>query len=119
MSDLLFAGARAALAAVDKAIDSLEARYSAARAAIDKANAEQGERAAELAAHKAHLAELTMSQVAEQEARRRDIANRENAVATREREVEEKDQRLTARERTLESRLSDLSARIHSHGHAA
>jgi chromosome segregation ATPase len=113
----IFAGARATLAAAGQALDQLEARYSAARAATDKANAEQGERAAELAAHKAHLAELTMRQLAEQETRRREIANRENAVGERERIVEEKDQRLIARERTLESRLADLSARIH--GHAA
>jgi hypothetical protein len=107
----IFAGARASLAAAGAAIDQAEARYSAARAATDRANVEQGERAAELAAHKAALAELTMRQVAEQEARRREIANRENAVGEREREAEAKVKWATEHEATISRRAADLAQR--------
>jgi chromosome segregation ATPase len=117
MTDLLFAGARTALAAAGEAIDRLQERYSAAKAATDKANAEQGERAAEIDAHKKRLAELTMRQTAEMEARRQEIANRENVVGAREREVEEKARRAEARMRDAENRAADLSNRLH--GHAA
>jgi chromosome segregation ATPase len=117
MSDLLFAGARSALAAVDKALDALEQRYAAARSAVDKANAEQGERAREIDAHKKHLAELTMAQTAEMEARRRELAGRESAVAEREKAADEKFQRAEAQMRAVEHRAADLSNRLH--GHAA
>jgi chromosome segregation ATPase len=117
MSELIFAGVRSGLAAVSAALDSLEQRYTAARAATDKANAEQGERAAELAAHKAALAELTLRQRNEQEARRRELASRESALAEREKAAEEKAQRAEAQMRMAEMRAADLSNRLH--GHAA
>jgi hypothetical protein len=111
MSDLLFAGARTALAAAGAAIDRLQERYSAAKAATDKANAEQGERTAEIDAHKKRLAELTMRQTAEMEARRRELANRENAVGEREREAERKVKWATEHEATISRRAADLAQR--------
>jgi DNA repair protein RadC len=112
MSEPSISAARGILANADRLLVQLENQLEHVKAANDRATQEAAGHAAEKAAHQKALSDLTAKQVAEHEARRREISNRESALVVAQREVQAERQRIAARERDVERRAADLGNRL-------
>lgn len=64
------------------------------------------------AAHEKHLSAMTSRQVAEHEARKKELAAQSAELAERERNLEAESRRVYDRERWVEQRAADLSNRL-------
>jgi chromosome segregation ATPase len=104
--------ARGILKTADSWLERAERQLAEVQAEIDTANRKKGELAEERQAHEKALADLTAKQVAEHEARIKEISVRESALAVAQREVQAERQRVAARERDVERRAADLGNRL-------
>jgi septal ring factor EnvC (AmiA/AmiB activator) len=77
MSEPSIAAARGILAAADRSLEQAERQLEKVRAEIDEANRTRGELAVERQEHEHALANLTARQVAEHEARQRQLRAQE------------------------------------------
>jgi predicted nucleic acid-binding Zn-ribbon protein len=88
-----------------------DAQIEKVQAEVDAGNRRLGEITAKEAAHEKRLQDLTARQVAEHEARRRELRAEESALAEREREAERKVQWAREHEVALSNRAADLAQR--------
>jgi uncharacterized protein (DUF3084 family) len=111
MSTETIPAARGILATCDQWLERLEVQLALVRAEVDAFNRQRGEMAVKQLAHQNALAELSARQVAEHEARKRELAGRESNLAEREHQLANDRQRVEARDRAIESRAADLAQR--------